>query len=144
LAVDHHHPLRALAAFGRPDAEPPFLAGAKLPSAKHSDQSNWPFSSNWPRKARQTSNQTPCSSQSRSRLQQVLGEGYFLGKSCQQAPVRSIQRIPSRTGRFSTGFRPPLRDRLNLGSSGSILAHCSSVNSFRSAKATPFAVERRT
>lgn len=144
LAVDHHHPLRALAAFGRPDAAPPFLAGAKLPSAKHSDQSNWPFSSNWPRKVRQTRNQTSCSSQSCNRRQHVLGEGYCLGKSCQRAPVRSIHRMPSNTGRFPTGLRPPLRDLLNLGSSGSIFAHCSSVNIFRLAIATPFAIERKT
>jgi hypothetical protein len=31
-AVDHHHPLRTFAAFGFTHAEPPFLAGAKLPS----------------------------------------------------------------------------------------------------------------
>jgi hypothetical protein len=42
VAVDHHHPLRAFAPFGFPDAGPPFFAGAKLPSAKASDQSSWP------------------------------------------------------------------------------------------------------
>ncbi len=144
LAVNHHHPLRAFAAFGRSDTRPPFFAGAKLPSANASDQSSWPFSSNCPRKARQTRSQTPCSSQSRSRRQQVLAEGYSLGKSCHRAPVRRIQRMPSNTRRLSTGLRPPLCDRLNSGSNGSIFTHCSSVNNFRFAMATPFAGERRT
>ena len=45
LAVDHHHPLRALAPLGLTDAFTPFFAGAKLPSTNASDQSNWPFSS---------------------------------------------------------------------------------------------------
>lgn len=40
LAVDHHHPLRALAALGFADAVAPFLAGAKLPSMNASLQSN--------------------------------------------------------------------------------------------------------
>ena len=34
LAVCHHHPLRTLTLFGGADTRPPFLAGAKLPSAK--------------------------------------------------------------------------------------------------------------
>src|SRR5260370_27355670 len=36
LAVDHHHPLRALAPLGFSDSSAPFLAGAKLPSRKDS------------------------------------------------------------------------------------------------------------
>jgi len=53
LAVDHHHPLRALAALGFADAGTPFLAGAKLPSKKLSLQSNRPRWSSSRRKARQ-------------------------------------------------------------------------------------------
>jgi hypothetical protein len=75
LAVDHHHPLCAFAPFGFPDAGPPFFAGAKLPSAKASDQSNGPWASRWPRNARQALPQTSCSSPARRRRQQVLGEG---------------------------------------------------------------------
>ena len=128
LAVDHHHPLRSLAAFGLSDAFAPFFAGAKLPSTKASDQSNWPFSSSSARKARQSVSQTSCSSQSRSRLQQVEGLGYCLGKSAQGAPVRKIQRIPSNTLRLSAHGLPPRLDRLSFGNKGSILDHCSSVN----------------
>ena len=128
LAVDHHHPLRSLAAFGRSDAVAPFLAGAKLPSTKASDQSNWPFSSNSARKARQALSQTSCCSHARSRLQQVEGLGYCLGRSAHGAPVRKIQRIPSNTLRLSAQGLPPRLDVLSLGSSGSILRHCSSVS----------------
>jgi hypothetical protein len=42
FSVDHHHPLRPFAPLGFPDAGPPFLAGAKLPSANVSAQSSWP------------------------------------------------------------------------------------------------------
>jgi hypothetical protein len=128
LAVDHHHPLRSLAAFGLSDAIAPFLAGAKLPSAKASDQSNWPFSSNSARKVRQALSQTSCSSQSRSRLQQVEGLGYCLGRSAHGAPVRNIQRIPSKTLRLSAHGLPPRLDVLSLGNSGSIFCHCASVS----------------
>jgi hypothetical protein len=140
LAACHHHPLRTFSAFGFSNASPPFFAGAKLPSAKVSSQSRRPRSSNSPRKVRQISSQTPCSSQSRSRRQQVLGEGYCFGKSLQRAPERSTHRMPSKQGRCSTGFRPPALDRLILGSSGSILLHCSSVSSesCRDMKRTPF------
>jgi hypothetical protein len=46
------------------------------------------------RNARQIFSQTPCSSQSRSRRQQVEGRGYFSGKSCHRAPLRKVHRIP--------------------------------------------------
>jgi hypothetical protein len=128
LAVDHHHPLRSLAAFGRSDAVAPFLAGAKLPSAKASDQSNWPCLSNWARNARQASSQISCSSQSRSRLQQVEGLGKCLGKSAHGAPVRKIQRIPSKTLRLSAHGLPPRLDGLGFGSKGSIFCHWASVS----------------
>jgi hypothetical protein len=140
FAVDHHHPLRTLSAFGFSDAGAPFFAGAKDPSAKVSAQSSWPFSSSSPKKARHSSSQRSCSSQSRRRLQQVLGEGYSEGRSFQRAPLRSTQRIPSKTRRLSAGLRPPFRDRLNFGSNGSIFAHCASVSSTRARamKRSPF------
>jgi hypothetical protein len=60
FAVDLHQPLRAFAPLGFPDTGPPFFAGAKLPSAKASDQSSWPWASNWPRKAHQALSQMSC------------------------------------------------------------------------------------
>ncbi len=129
LAVDHHHPLRALSPLGFADFFAPFFAGAKLPSRNASLQSSCRRWSSCPRKARQISSHTPCCSQALSRRQQVEGDGYFSGRSCQRAPLRRIQRIPSSTGRSGAQGRPPLRCALRLGTSGAILAHCSSVNS---------------
>ena len=129
LAVDHHHPLRALAPLGFSDFRAPFLAGAKLPSRNDSLQlscSRW-FSS--ARKARQMVSQTSCPSQSRSRRQQVAGAGNSSGKSCQRAPLRRIHRIPSSTLRSLAGGLPP-RGRLGrFGSKGPIFSHWASVSS---------------
>jgi len=126
LAVDHHHPLRSFAPFGRPNSGPPFFAGAKLPSINASCQSSAPFSSSIDKNLRHTSSQTPSSSHSRSRLQQVDALGYRSGKSCHLAPVRNTQRIPSRTPRLSMAGRPPLGRCLGFGSRGSNSFHCSS------------------
>jgi len=142
LAACHHHPLRTLAAFGFADAGAPFFAGANEPSAKVSSQSRRPCSSSSPRNCRQMFSQTSCSSQSRSRRQQVLGEGYCAGRSFQRAPDRSTHKMPSKHRRLSTRRRPPTADGLIFGNSGSILFHCSSVSSesWRDMKRTPFHV----
>ena len=132
LAVDHHHPLRALAPLGFTDALAPFFAGAKLPSTNASDQSNWPFSSSSERKARQASSQISCSSQSLSLRQQVEGLGYRFGKSAQGAPVRRIQRMPSKTLRLSAQGLPPFLFGLGFGKNFSIFFHCPFVNFHRS------------
>jgi len=136
VAVDHHHPLCPLAPAGLADTEPPFLAGAKLPSIKASDQSNCPRWSNLARNARQALSQTSCCSQSFSRRQHVEGLGYSLGKSAHGAPVRRTQRIPSKTLRFSIQGRPPYFDFWGWGNNGSIFFHCASVSFKRS-----FAIE---
>jgi hypothetical protein len=128
LAVDHHHPLRALAPLGFSDSQAPFFAGAKLPSMKDSLHFNCPRSFNSPRKARQILSQIPCSSQSRSRRQQVEGEGNSVGKSCHRAPLRRIHKMPSSTERSWAGGRPPRGRGGRLGSKGRIFAHWASVN----------------
>src|SRR5712692_1650795 len=127
-AVDHHHPLRPLAPLGFSDSSAPFLAGAKLPSKKDSLHCNCFRSLSSARNARQTFSQMPCSSQSRSRRQQVEGCGYSSGKSCQRAPLRRIHRIPSRTRRLSIHGRPPRRFLRGFGSKGAIFFHCDSVS----------------
>src|SRR5712692_3600691 len=127
-AVDHHHPLRPLAPLGFSDSAAPFFAGAKLPSRNDSLHFNCWRSFNSLRNARQTFIQTPCSSQSRSRRQQVEGCGYSSGKSCQRAPLRRIQRIPSSTRRFSIHGRPPRRFLRGFGSKGAIFFHCASLS----------------
>ena len=123
LAVDHHHPLRALAALGFANAVAPFLAGAKLPSTKLSLQSKRPRASSSARNCRHTSNQTSCSSHNCKRRQQGLGLGYSGGRSRERAPVLSTQRMPSNTRRLSAHGRPRRED---CGSKGSIFFHCSS------------------
>jgi hypothetical protein len=132
LAVDHHHPLRSFAPFGLSDVFTPFFAGAKLPSANASLQSSWPLASSSARKTRQAFNQTPCSSHSFKRRQQVEGLGYRLGKSAHGAPVRSIHKMPSNTLRLSAQGRPPLLDLRGVGNKASIFLHCLSVNFRRS------------
>jgi hypothetical protein len=128
LAVDHHHPLRPLAPLGFADSAAPFLAGAKLPSIKDSLHFNCWRSFSSPRKARQIASQTPCSSQSRRRRQQVEGDGNSSGKSCQRAPLRNIQRMPSNTLRSSAGGRPPFGRGGRWGSKGRIFSHWASVS----------------
>ena len=129
LAVDHHHPLRALAPLGFSDFRAPFFAGAKLPSRNDSLQFSCSRSLSSARNARQMVSQTPCSSQSRSRRQQVDGEGNSSGRSCQRAPLRKIQRIPSRTLRSFAAGRPPRRDLRTRGNRGRIFSHWASVSS---------------
>ena len=140
LAACHHHPLRTLSAFGLSDAVAPFFAGAKEPSAKVSSQSSRPCSSSSPRNLRQMVSQTSCSSQSRSRRQQVLGDGYRGGKSFQRAPDLSTHKIPPKHRRSSMRCRPPAAEGFTFGNSGSILLHCSSVSSesCRDMKGIPF------
>ena len=127
-AVDHHHPLRPLAPLGFSDSAAPFFAGAKLPSKNDSLHFNCWRWFNSPRNVRQMFNQTPRSSQSRSRRQHVEGCGNLSGRSCQRAPLRRIHRIPSNTRRFSIHGRPPLRCLGGLGSKGAIFCHCASVS----------------
>jgi hypothetical protein len=115
LAVRHHHPLCSLAAFRFSDAEPPFFAGAKLPSMKHSSQSKVCCSSRVWMNSRQSASHTPSSSQSLKRLQQVEALGRCSGKSLHRAPVLSTQRMPSRTSLSVQRGRP---NGLRGGSSG--------------------------
>src|SRR6202158_213677 len=127
-AVDHHHPLLPLAPLGFSDSGAPFFAGAKFPSRNDSLHfSCWRWFNSL-RNARQIFNQTPRSSQSRSRRQHVEGCGNFSGRSCQRAPLRRIHKIPSSTRRFWIHGRPPLRCLGGLGSKGAIFFHCASVS----------------
>jgi hypothetical protein len=131
LAVNHHHPLRAFPPLGFPAAGAPFLAGAKLPSTNDSLQSSCFFSSSSERNALHAVTHTSCSSQSFNLRQQVEGLGYSSGRSCQGAPVRNIQRIPSKTPRLSAQGLPHFLLTLGFGKSFSSLLHCSSVSSNR-------------
>ena len=127
-AVDPDHPLRPLAPLGFSGSRAPFFAGAKLPSKKASLQFNCWRSFNSPRNARQILSQTPCSSQSRSRRQQVEGDGNSSGKSCQRAPLRSIHKMPSSTLRSFAAGRPPRGRGGRWGSKGRTFSHWVSVS----------------
>jgi hypothetical protein len=106
---------------------------------KHSSQSSVCWSSSSASNARQALSQTPDSSQSRKRRQQVAGDGYRSGKSFQRAPLRSTHKIPSKQGRFGLGFGPPFAEPRASGNNGSMIFHCSSVSSRKSrGMATPF------
>jgi len=130
LAVDHHHPLCAFPPLGGSDSSAPFLAGAKLPSIKHSLHLSRPFLSSSSRNALHTTSHTPSSSQIFSRRQQVLGLGYCCGRSLQRAPVFRTHRMPSSTSLLSVQGRPPLLLFGISGNRGSNFFHCASVSSF--------------
>jgi hypothetical protein len=127
LAIDHHHPLRTLSAFGLSDALAPFFAEAKLPSAKVSSQSSWLCSSSSDKNLRHIFSQTPCASHCCNRRQQVLADGYRSGRSFHRAPLRKTQIIPSKTSRLLRGLRPPWGDCVWIGNRGSSFSHWSSV-----------------
>src|SRR5438309_1085919 len=98
LAVDHHHPLRALAPLGFSDSSAPFLAGAKLPSRKDALHCSCFRSLSSARNARQILSQTPCSSQSRSLRQHVAGEGELFGQilpasAAAQNPQKAFEHL---------------------------------------------------
>jgi hypothetical protein len=106
LAVRQHHPLRSFALLGFSNAEPPFLAGAKLPSMKYSCQSSRPCLSSCKIMARHRLSHTSFSSQSLNRRRQVMGLGGCFGTSRHLVPVFSTQRIPSNTSRSERRGRP--------------------------------------
>jgi len=128
LAVDHHHPLRALAPLRCPDVGAPFFADANEPSMNVFSHRSRPRASRWPRKARHIRSHVPSSSHARSRRQQVDPLGYPSGRSRHRAPVLSTHKIPSTTSRCGTRGRPPRCERVSRGRCGSIFAHCASVN----------------
>jgi len=127
-AVCDCHDLGPLALLRFPDAEPPFLAGAKVPSMKASDRSIFPRSSKSSASARSIFSIVPSSTHCWNRRWQVWYDGYLLGRSFQRAPVRNIQRMPLRTSRVSRQGRPrPSLRRGGFGITGSNSRHCSSV-----------------
>jgi hypothetical protein len=127
-AIDQNHPLCALATLSLADFVPPFLAGAKLPSAKHSSQRILLRSLSCARKARHISSRTPLPSHSRNLRQQVEALPYSLGNSLHCAPVQSIHNMPSKQRLSSTLGLPPLGFDLYRGRCTRTFSHCSSVN----------------
>lgn len=129
-AVRNCHEFRALAPLSGAHASAPFFATTKLASMKHSDKSRPPRL----RKCSANTLRAVCSAPVRThcwkRRWQVWYGGKRSGRSFQRAPERKIHNTPFITARASRGGRPR-PPCLSFGSSGSINAHCSSVNSSR-------------
>jgi len=124
LGVDHHHPLRCPCRAWFCQRRRPFFSGSKTPVNEALAPVELAALVQFARKCRQTFSQTSCSSQRRSRRQQVAGlTPKSGGRSRQRAPVLSTHKMPSRTARLSFHGRPALE---RLGSKGSSPAHCSS------------------
>ena len=129
-AVCHCHDLGPFAPLGLPNSSAPFLAGAKVPSIKHSDTSSPPRSLRSWANAQSTFSKSPDLTQLWNLLWQVWYGGYRSGMSAHCAPVRNIQRMPSSTSRASRQGRPRRSSRTTgFGNKGSMIAHCSFVNS---------------
>lgn len=131
MPVDERHEFGSLAALRFPDQCPPFFARANDPSASAWSQSILPNRSRVRRIRAQAFWKMPASVHSFSRRQHVGGDGKNVGKSFQRAPVRSIQRMPSRHSRGGIRGRPPSRVIARSGNRSSITSHCASVSSKR-------------
>jgi len=139
LAIDQNHALRALPSLGLSDQGPPFRAGTKVPSMKHSSHRILSRSFNSARKARHRASNTPSASHCFSRRQQVVGLPYCRGNALQGAPVQRIHRIPSKHRRSSTRGRPPSGLGFTLGMWTRIFSHWASLTLFHAMPAPPCA-----
>lgn len=133
-AICHCHELRTLAPLGLSDSEPPFFAETNVPSIKHSERSNLPLDCKSSAKADNSFRKVPSLTQIWKRLWQVWYGGNRSGKSAHGAPVRNIHKMPLITSRLSRHGRPRPSVRRGISpSNGSIITHCSSLNSSRRA-----------
>src|SRR5215471_4190347 len=130
IAVCNCHDLGALSAFSLSHTEPPFLAGAKLPSTNASLRFRPPRSLRSCATASSTCSRTLERTQAWKRRWTVWYAPYRSGKSFQGAPVRSIHRIPFSVLRRSLHGRPRRSARTRSGGKMvSTIRHCSSVRS---------------
>ena len=110
---------------------PPKTARTEAESTTARQKSIWSASRNLLSKTWWILSQTPAFCQSRRRRQQVMPEPQPIscGRSCHEMPVLSTKRIPVRTARSGTGFRPGYRNlRFFFGIKGSMICHSSSFN----------------
>src|ERR1700691_4829144 len=106
MAVCNAHDLGALAPLGFPHLSPPFLAGTKVPSTKHSFKSNPPASLRCCASVSNSFSMTPERTPCWKRRCVVWYEPYRGGRSFQGAPVRRIHKTPLSTARRSLHGRP--------------------------------------
>src|SRR5262249_37354338 len=92
---------------GFADFRPPFWAGTKVPSTKHSSHRICSRSWSWARKARHSFSRVPSRVQRGTRSWTVLLGPYRRGTSRHCAPVHKIHRMPSNQRRSSAAGRPP-------------------------------------
>lgn len=144
MAVCNAHDFAAFSAFGFPDLEPPFLAGTKVPSTKHSLRSIPPASLRCSARVRRTFSITPERTQFWKRRCAVWYGPYLGGRSCHGAPVRSIHSTPLKTLRRSLHGRPrPSWRTGSIGRMGSMRFHCWSVKSIHNYLYTIFKSTRQ-
>src|SRR5271170_3662696 len=130
MAVCNAHDLGSLAPLGLADTAPPFLAGTKVPSTKHSLRSRPPASWRCSASVKRSFSMTPERTQFWKRRWAVWYAPYRDGRSCQGAPVRRIHKTPFNTLRRSLQGRPrPSSRTASSGRMFSIIFHCSSVKS---------------
>ncbi len=128
--VCHHQEFRAFAPLSFTNSCAPFLATTNVPSIKHSDKLISPLCSKSWAKASSTFRKEPSLTHAWKRRWQVWYGGNLSGKSFHLAPERKIQRMPFIISRFERHGRPLPSSRFgNSASNGSIIDHCSSVNS---------------
>src|SRR5665213_108972 len=130
VAVRNAHDLGAFAAFGLADQTPPFLAGTKVPSTKHSCKSSPPACRRCSASPSNTVSRTPERTHCWKRRCAVWYEPYRGGKSFHGAPVRKTQSTPLNTVRRSRQGRPrPSARTFSDGSNAATTCHCSLVSS---------------
>ena len=105
MAVCNAHDLGALASLGLPNLSPPFLAGTKVPSTKHSLTSSPPASLRCSASTTSSFSITPERTQFWKRRCAVWYGPYRDGRSLQGAPVRKIHSAPLNTTRRSLQHR---------------------------------------
>lgn len=133
-AICHCHEFRTFAPLGLADSEPPFFAETNVPSIKHSERSNLPRVCKSSAKAVRSLRKVPSFTQIWKRRWQVWYGGNRSGRSAHGAPVRNIQSMPLITSRLSRHGLPRPSSRRGISpSNGSMIDHCSSLNSSRRA-----------
>ena len=142
-AVCHRQEFRTFAPLGLSHCASPFLATTNVPSMKHSDTSKSPRCFKSAARASSSCLRVPSRTHSWNLRWQVWYGGNLSGRSCQRAPERRIQRMPLRTERVSFhGLPRPSSRRGGGGIRGSMIVHCSSVNSSRLAISADFSRTR--
>jgi hypothetical protein len=131
-AVCHCHELRTFAPLGLSHTSAPFFATTNVPSIKHSSKSSSPLVRRSSARASSTFFRTPPLTHCWNLRWHVWYGGNSSGKSFHLAPLRSIQKIPLKTSRLPLYDLPRPSWRLDRGGiRGSMITHCSSVNSSR-------------